>query len=360
MFRKVKKLALLAMLASTAAFGAGTAAGTQVQNTATLSYKTGDQTKEVQTSATFTVDDKVDVVSTTLDVRAVEVSVNTKNVVLTFKVKNNGNNVHDFLLSALANSSKAFVGTENEVTDNNNAENVRVFVDNGDDQFNEADDTATYIDELEPDKEVTVFIVADVPSDAQDGDIAVYDLQVQVAEGGAKGTQGEAITSDDSNEADKINTVQIVFGDGKGTIDALHDGKYSSTDAFKFITATLTLTKSSIVLEDPINGTTNPKRIPGAVVRYCFIVENTGSQDATDVVVTDDMDENIFDFTNSEVKLYQLTDNNCACDTMSDVDGANGTGGQNPTNDNGGVAKIGFDTLTANSKKCGYVTAEIK
>jgi uncharacterized repeat protein (TIGR01451 family) len=341
-------------------FAQGTVAGTQINNTATLTYNVGDQSKEVQASTNFLVDDKVNVVSTTIDSQAVSAQAGATNVVLTFKVRNDGNSVHDFLLTSLTSSSKAFEGTANEVTDTTDATNVRIYVDNGDDVFNPEEDTQTYIDELAPDEERTVFIVADLPTDATDGDIAVYDLQVQVAEGGAEGTQGTAITSDDSDEADAVNTVQIVFADGAGTIDALHDGKFSSTDAYKIVTASVTIIKNSIVLSDPVNDTTNPKRIPGAVVRYCFIVENTGSTDATNVLVTDDMDENVFDFTNSTVTLYKLTDSNCACDTMENVDGVNGSNGQNPTNDNGGVAKVDFDTLSANSKKCGYVTAEIK
>ena len=40
--------------------------------------------------------------------------------------------------------------------------------------------------------------------------------------------------------------------------------------------ANLTITKTSAVVSDPVNGTTNPKAIPGAIVRYTFTVTNTG------------------------------------------------------------------------------------
>ena len=359
-------IAFFMLMATSLLFGAGTAAGTQISNSTTLTYNVGDEQKSVDATSNFVVDDKVNVVSSTVDTQAVTTQAGKTNVVLTFKVRNDGNNVHDFLISSLTNSSKAFSGTDNEVTDTTDATNVRVYVDNGDDVFNPDDDTETYIDELAPDEEKTVFIVADLPSDANDGDIAVYDLQVQVAKGGESGTQGDAITSDDSDEADKVNTVQIVFADGAGTIDVAHDGKFSSTDAYKIITATVSLVKDSIVISDPVNGSiiddpnNHPKRIPGATIRYCFIVENTGSTDATSVVATDDMDENVFDFTNSTTTLYSKTDGNCDCTTLDSTDGANGSNGQDPTNDNGGVAKIDFGTVAANTKKCGYVTAEIK
>jgi hypothetical protein len=40
--------------------------------------------------------------------------------------------------------------------------------------------------------------------------------------------------------------------------------------------ATLTLVKTSSVVSDPVNGTTNPKMIPGAIVQYSILVSNTG------------------------------------------------------------------------------------
>jgi hypothetical protein len=40
--------------------------------------------------------------------------------------------------------------------------------------------------------------------------------------------------------------------------------------------ATLTLVKTSTVLSDPVNGATNPKAIPGAIVQYSILVSNTG------------------------------------------------------------------------------------
>jgi surface protein len=49
------------------------------------------------------------------------------------------------------------------------------------------------------------------------------------------------------------------------------------------------ITKTSIVLDDPVNGTTNPKRIPGATIRYCFTVDNTGDGDAEDATISDSL-----------------------------------------------------------------------
>ena len=56
-----------------------------------------------------------------------------------------------------------------------------------------------------------------------------------------------------------------------------------------FGNANITVLKSSSVISDPINGTVNPKRIPGAIVEYTIRVTNTGGAQATDVTITDDL-----------------------------------------------------------------------
>lgn len=53
----------------------------------------------------------------------------------------------------------------------------------------------------------------------------------------------------------------------------------------------LSFTKLGSVVRDPINGTSNPKAIPGATIRYTLIVTNDpiASDVATDAVVTDEI-----------------------------------------------------------------------
>lgn len=55
--------------------------------------------------------------------------------------------------------------------------------------------------------------------------------------------------------------------------------------------ALLQIEKSSTVISDPVNGTTDPKLIPGAVVEYVITVRNTGagSVDASSIVLVDVM-----------------------------------------------------------------------
>ncbi|MDZ3830563.1 MAG: proprotein convertase P-domain-containing protein [Sphingopyxis sp.] len=51
--------------------------------------------------------------------------------------------------------------------------------------------------------------------------------------------------------------------------------------------ANMAIAKTSSVVSDPVNGTANPKAIPGATMRYCIVVTNNGSATATAVNVAD-------------------------------------------------------------------------
>ncbi len=62
---------------------------------------------------------------------------------------------------------------------------------------------------------------------------------------------------------------------------------------FNVAGANIVVTKSSGVVSDPVNGTTNPKAIPGATVRYCILVANTGPAAAGTIVATDSLPANV-------------------------------------------------------------------
>jgi len=59
-----------------------------------------------------------------------------------------------------------------------------------------------------------------------------------------------------------------------------------------FGSAVITVMKLSAVISDPINGATNPKRIPGSIIEYTVVPSNSGaaSPDANTVIVTDAVD----------------------------------------------------------------------
>jgi hypothetical protein len=53
--------------------------------------------------------------------------------------------------------------------------------------------------------------------------------------------------------------------------------------------AMLTIVKSSAIISDPVNNLTNPKMIPGAIVRYALLVANSGTQtvDSNSIFIID-------------------------------------------------------------------------
>lgn len=63
----------------------------------------------------------------------------------------------------------------------------------------------------------------------------------------------------------------------------------TGVDSFQVEQAIPTVDKTSTVISDPINNTTNPKRVPGAVVEYGIVLSNTGrgSPDTNKVIITD-------------------------------------------------------------------------
>ena len=73
---------------------------------------------------------------------------------------------------------------------------------------------------------------------------------------------------------------------------------FANNDAAASATLTvkspLTLTKTSAVYSDPLSGTTNPKRIPGAFIDYTIIVSNSAGAgvDNNTVIITDPLPAN--------------------------------------------------------------------
>ena len=72
----------------------------------------------------------------------------------------------------------------------------------------------------------------------------------------------------------------------------------NNTDWFAAAAPVITVAKMSVVISDPVNGGSNPKRIPGAVVEYSVIPSNSGdaSPDANSVYITDPIDTTMVEF----------------------------------------------------------------
>ncbi|MBN1378219.1 MAG: hypothetical protein JXA04_03195 [Gammaproteobacteria bacterium] len=328
---------LFVLLGSTSVFAD---AGDTISNLATISYQVGSVNQPViESSPTGNTTSGVGNGTSTdfLEDREINFSVaeagvigyavgaaGQSDVALQFTLTNNSNATLDFLLAAIDTDLDTHNGG---AADNIDANNVVVFVEDGTTPgYQLAEDTAVFVDELTEGASVTVYVVGDIPAGATNGQTAGYALAAQVAAGGAVATEGAAITNDDNGNispagtysnggtvvvagtandiADAVGTMETVFNDPAGAAaedestagaqDIAQNGQASDADAFQANAAALTITKTSAVISDPVNGVTNPKAIPGAVIEYTLTIANAaGAGDADLVAITDNLNTQI-------------------------------------------------------------------
>lgn len=277
--------AALAALAASPAYASGTAAGTTITNTVTVNYQVGSVAQTASSASnTFTVDRKVNLTIAEVGTTTTTVSPGQTAAVTTFTVTNTSNATLDFALSAAQQTGGTGAHSN---TDTFDVTNVKIYVDtNGNGTYDVGTDTlVTYLDELAADASKTVFVVADVPLSLTTGNVAAVTLTATGREGGTAGSQGIALV-----ETSGANTagMDTVFADTAGATDAARDAAFSAKDDYTILAAALTVTKLSTVIADPINGSTNPKAIPGATIEYCITVNNAaGSATATSIAISD-------------------------------------------------------------------------
>jgi len=267
------------------AYAAGTTAGVSITNTATVNYQVSGVAQNSQSASdTFVVDRVINLTVIDLDGTTTNVVPGQTNAVTTFRLTNTSNETLDFALAVTQPSGGA--GAHSGPADNFDVAAVPIYRDtNGNNTYDAGTDTlVTYADELAADASVVLFVVADIPASRANNDRAVVQLRATAREGGTAGSMGAAITQTaGANTAAK----DTVFADVAGVNDAARDGAHSAADDYTVQTATLTVTKASRVISDPVNATTNPKLIPGAVVEYCIQIANSGSVAATSVAISD-------------------------------------------------------------------------
>jgi len=117
----------------------------------------------------------------------------------------------------------------------------------------------------------------------------------------------------------------------------------------------MAISKVSCVIDDPVNDTTDPKRIPGATIRYAIEVNNTGPGSAKDAKADDDLSA-YFDTTS--ITTPKVLSGGCGdCKSLS--------GGTESGEINGSTVTVDFGTVDAGrsatpTQECGYFDVEIK
>lgn len=284
----VSAVALIAV-SSTPALAVGTTAGESITNSVSVSYQVGNDPNTEQSvtdTDTFIVDRVIDVNVNLTSATPVTVAPGEVQAVLAFDVTNLSNDTVDLDLSTVLTA-----GTPA------NIENITIYRDlNGDGVLDQAEIDAgaiTFLDEVLADdgtgaETLEVIVVADITTDAVNGDIFDIVLIADAHEAGTAGTLGAEIAATAGANTDGIDTV---LADGSGTAEeAANDGDHSDLGQFEVAGALVSVVKSSRIISDPVNGTTDPKAIPGAVIEYCIAVSNAAdAADATAVSVSDDL-----------------------------------------------------------------------
>lgn len=344
----VSAVALAAAPSLAAAAPVGTAANSDITNTVTVSYNVGGVAQTPITSAAdvFKVDRKLDLVVTTQDTSAVIVTPGQTNAVTTFSVTNNSNATIDFLLAATqqVGGSAKFAG--NDTTD---VGNVRVYVEtNGTAGWQAGDTLASSLAAVASGDAVTVYVVSDVALSAAQAAQATMILTATAASGvtattGYAGTGGTALAQTAAGTANGKNTMETVFADAQAetqTGDGLKDGKHAARSEYRVDTATLAVAKYSRVVSDPFSGAASPRAIPGAVVEYCIVVQNTSTTvNASAVSVSDTVDA---------TTLTSITAPTIG-GTFNGTDTCSGGTGGSWTSTAGGIYQYSLGTVNANS-----------
>lgn len=350
-FTKLSTTAVVLLFGSHA-FAAGTTAGTDIDNLATVNYSvntvaqteiesspTGNSTPGAGngTVTTFVVDNRVDFTLTQVGAVHTTATPGDTDVFVEFLLTNTGNSAQDFRMTVaqLGNVD----GPVNGLTDTDvDMSNLRIRVGNGGGVPVLGD--LDYADELAEDASVTVYVFADAGLGLVDADIANLELTATVAAAGTAATLGADLT-DDVGSADDATLVQNVFADGGA---GLGDGVESDRDGFQIQSAGLNVTKTASVIDDPFNGTTNPKAIPGATIEYLITVANGGTLDADNVSITDTLSADVTLVTDFYAgQDYEVINNGttitpCNADALdADTDGC-ALDGQNVTVGNGNLA----------------------
>ncbi len=280
------KFSLIAGLLATGqqALAQGTTAGTTIDNTASISFSVNGVVQPVVASdtASFVVDRRVDFVVSAEDVTLETIAPTQTGLFLSFLVTNESNDTLDFdLVFRVLADTETFPGgtATGETMDNISIEVAQNAVGTSGGDATETPvrgANRSSIDDLPAEAVIRVHIYSDAPGTLTNGAIPAIELSATALD-----SAGAAL-SDDTAAADDPTALQNVFVNGTVTlVDA---------DGFQVAAASLSATKDSEVIEDPFNGTTNPKAIPGAFIEYTFVVTNSDTGLASSVVISDTLD----------------------------------------------------------------------
>lgn len=293
------------------ALAVGTDAGVSVDNRATVTYVVGGSPQTgIESSPTgnnlpgvgpsgqgtdtsFLVDRRVDFTISQVGGALAQVAPGDNGVFVEFYVTNTSNSVLDFVVSP-TNLTSAFgdvrgPGTTDSEVDMNA---IRIAVSaapdgqpgggaagDGPDPVDPGTALApgdTLIDNLPEDDSIRVRIYSDTPLTLLNGQIANVLLTASAAD---PVSSAELVETPGADDPTLVENVFVNGADGNGFATE------TGADGFTVVSAALVVTKTAAVFSDPLG---SGKAVPGAVIEYSILIDNTGgASDATGVVVTD-------------------------------------------------------------------------
>ena len=260
--RNVLALTLL-LVSAPIALAAGVPAGTEIRNTATVSYELSGSAVSIDTNTTtLTVAERIDVVVTRQSPQVL-VQPGETNTAILFRVTNTGNGNEAF---SLAIDSSVAGSDFNPVP----AAPSIFFDTDGSGDLNTGDvpyQPGVNDPQLAADASVDVFLVNNIPTGQANGDIGLTELTAaSLTATGAPGTsligQGDA---------------------GAVAVLGLSGGDASETGEYVVANVQITVLKAQSVA-DPFGGS---EPVPGATITYSVTVEVTSAGTATNAFVRD-------------------------------------------------------------------------
>ncbi len=340
---KILSMVAIMALSSMAVNAAGTTAGTDVSNTATLSFTVGGvaQTDVTSNTDTFVVDKKIDFVLTNNDAAKITVVPGETGKITTWSITNEGNLAQKFSFTATQ-----LTGGETVYGDADTQDTEVLTVESSTDGTTW---TALTSLEIAPDATVSIRIKTDINIARVDGDVMNIQLEaVAVTAGGSVETATAG--------ADTAGVVDTVLAESADAItgDVKENGKYLAWGGYMVAAPNLSLAKDSCVISDSVNGiSANAKRLPGAKILYILDINNVGtSTDAIDVSITDVLPATLDASTITNLKQ---DDGQTACSCSNGVVYSGGTAA---TNDGTG-STLTVSGLTITKAKHNCVSFEV-
>mgnify|MGYP002700074293 FL=1 len=263
-------LGLAASLAATSTHAIGTNAGTEIINSATVTYgPSNNQTVSDPVTATFKVDEVINVNVTALDSgKNVDVNAGDQASVQAYSISNlgNGNEIFDLKQTPTGDFTPESTSIYYEAVIGGNGT-----FDGGEDIYTSGSGLA-----LDPDQEYYIYLVSNIPATANVGDTSTLTF--------------DAISQTDGASTTTVGGILAGKGtDGTDAVVAVLNGTASDATTFTVKaapSAVVTIDKSIVSVIADVNGTqVIGQYIPGATVKYSVLVTVTsGTAESLEII----------------------------------------------------------------------------